>query len=236
LTHPVTQERMASVELVIRSLGSVTPNLKEPDLIKKIQIILRSERRDVDAAISEYEKLVQENPTSAEYLHLLGFAQHLKGQLAEAQNNYEKARTLDSNHPTLQRDLGRLYTFAGNLPLARAAFERALAQEQKEPLTYLYLGELFEREGDLRSAAGAYLNAHNLSPLWDKPLYRLGVVYGKLDRLGDAYYYLGRSHLLQDEDERAVADFEKALKILGSDSPRGQLVREELKALRARRR
>jgi TolA-binding protein len=63
----------------------------------------------------------------------------------------------------------------------------------------------------------------------------LGVVYGKLDRLGDAYYYLGRSLLLQDEDERAFAAFEKAAKIAGASSPRGQLIREELKSLRARR-
>jgi hypothetical protein len=82
---------------------------------------------------------------------------------------------------------------------------------------------------------GAYLNAYNLSPLWDKPPQRLGVAYGKLDRLGDAYYYLGRSLLLQDEDEKAFAAFEKAAKIAGFNSPRGQLIREELESLRARR-
>ena len=52
-----------------------------------------------------------------------------------------------------------------------------------------------------------------MAPLWDKPPYRLGVVYGKLNRLGDAYYHLGRSHVLQDEYERAIADFERALRL-----------------------
>jgi cytochrome c-type biogenesis protein CcmH/NrfG len=108
--------------------------------------------------------------------------------------------------------------------------------EPKESLTYLYLGELYEKEGELSSAAGAYLNAQNLSPLWDKPPYRLSVVYGKLQRLGDAYYYLGRSLLLQDDDQRAFADFEKAIKIVGEKTPRGQLIKEELNALKARRR
>jgi cytochrome c-type biogenesis protein CcmH/NrfG len=136
----------------------------------------------------------------------------------------------------LNRDLGRLYTQTGDFTLAHAAFNQALAAEPKEPLTYLYLGELYEKEGDLRGAAGAYLNANNLSPLWDKPPYRLSVVYGNLDRLGDAYYYHGRSLLLQDDDKRAIADFEKALKILGPNSPRGQLIKEEVATLRARRR
>ncbi|HEY5542097.1 MAG TPA: tetratricopeptide repeat protein, partial [Candidatus Binatia bacterium] len=63
-----------------------------------------------------------------------------------------------------------------------------------------------------------------------------GVVYSKLDRLGDAYYYLGRSFLLQDEDQKAIADYERAIKISGENSPRGQVIREELKALRARKR
>ena len=111
-----------------------------------------------------------------------------------------------------------------------------MALEPKESLTYLHLGELNEKEGDLRAAAGAYLSAMNLSPLWDKPPYRLSAIYGKLDRLGDAYYYHGRSLLLLDDDQRAIADFDKALKILGEKSPRGQLIKEEILALRARRR
>jgi type IV pilus assembly protein PilF len=167
---------------------------------------------------------------------LLGFAQQLTKQLPQAKQNYEKARRLNPNNPDLNRDVGRLYTQTGDFALAHAAFNQALAADPKEPLTYLYLGELYEKEGDLRGAAGAYLNAHNLSPLWDKPPYRLSVVYGKLDRLGDAYYYHGRSLLLQDDDQRALADFEKALKILGPNSPRGQLIKEEITALRARRR
>jgi len=236
MTHPITQERVANAELVIRSLNKSDPRTEEPDPVKKVQILIRMQRHEGDAVLGEYEKLVRENPGRADFLHLLAFAQHLKGHLPQAQQNYERARQINPDNAGLHRDLGRLYTLLGQFAAARAAFDRALALEPKEPLNYLYLGELFEKEGDLRSAAGAYLNARNFSPLWDKPPYRLGIVYGKLDRLGDAYYYLGRSFLLQDEDEKAIADFEKAIKILGEHSPRGQLIREELNTLRARRR
>jgi len=236
MTHPISQERVANMEQVLRSLGKTEVRSEQPDPLKKVQIIIRMERRDGDVVVGEYEKLVRQNPQSAELLQLLGFAQQLKGQLAEAQKNYEKAQQLNPNNAGLQRDLGRLYTQLGNTASAGPAFDRALALEPKEALTYLYLGELFEKQGDLRSAAGAYLNANNFSPLWDKPPYRLGVVYGKLNRLGDAYYYLGRSFLLQDEDQKAIADFERALKLVGENSPRGQLIKEELTTLRARRR
>jgi len=236
MTHPITQERIANTELVIRSLGTTEIKVEKPDLLKKIQIIIRIERRDSDAVLAEYDKLVRQNPEDGESFHLLGFAQHLTGQLAQAKQNYEKARRLLPDNPDLNRDIGRLYTQTEDFASARAAFNQALAMEPKESLTYLYLGELYEKEGDLRSAAGAYLNACNLSPFWDKPPNRLSVVYGKLNRLGDAYYYHGRSLLLLDDDQRAAADFERAIKVLGENSPRGQLIKEELVTLRARRR
>lgn len=235
MTHPITQERVANMELVIRSLNKTVPNVEAPDPIKKIQVIIRAERREGDAVLAEYENLVRQKPDDPEALHLLGFAQQLKGQLAQAQQNYEKARRLMPNNPSLQRDLGRLYTKTGDFASAHAAFDRALAAQPQEPLNYLFLGELYEKEGDFRSAAGAYLNAANLAPLWDKPPHQLGLVYGKLDRLGDAYYYLGKSLVLDDEDEKAIADYQKAIKISGENSPRAQLIKEELKILQARK-
>ncbi|MEX0804437.1 MAG: M48 family metalloprotease [Candidatus Binatia bacterium] len=236
MTHPVTQERVANVQLVLRSLGDLEIKSDGPDELKKMQMILRLERQQTDKVINEYEKIVAQNPENGEALHLLAFAQHYKGQLSQARKNYEKAKTLNSKDPALYRDLGRLYTTSGDFSAARASFDRAIALAPKEPLNYLYLGELLEKENDLRTAAGAYLNAHRLSPLWDKPPARLALIYGKLDRLGDAYYYRARSFMLQDEDERAISEFEKAIKILGENSARGQTIKDELKILRSRRR
>ena len=236
LTHPVTQERVANVQLVIRSLGNVQSKSESLDQLKKMQVILRLERRETDKVIDEYQKLVAQTPEDSVAFHLLALAQHHKGQLPQAKQNYQKALKLNPQDAGLYRDLGRLYAGSGDFSAARASLDRALTMEPKEPLNYLYLGEVLEKENDLRAAAGAYLNAHQLSPLWDKPPARLAVVYGKLDRLGDAYYYRGRSLLLQDEDERAMADFEKAIKILGENSPRGQTLKDELNSLRARRR
>lgn len=236
MSHPITQERVANAELVVRSLGPTQPRGESPESLKKVQLIIRMERSTRESVVSEYEKLVQQNPENPEFLYLLGFAQQLQEQFPQAKRNYEKSRQLRPDNSGLQRDLGRLYSQTGEFDAARTAFDRSLALEPNEALTYVYLGEMLEKVGDLRSAAGAYLNAQNLAPLWERPPYRLGIVYGKLDRRGDGYYYLGRSFMLQDEDERAIADFERALKILGENSPRSQLVKEELKTLKNRKR
>jgi predicted Zn-dependent protease len=236
LSHPITQERIANAELVVKALGPTQIRPDDAVALKKVQLILRRERSAQDNVVGEYEKLVQQSPQNADLLHLLAYAQQLSGNLAAAQRNYEQARQLRPDYAPLYRDLGQLFTKTNDFTAARAAFDRAIALEPGEPLTFLYLGEMLEKAGDLRSAAGAYLNAQNLAPLWDRPPQRLGLVYGKLDRLGDGYYYLGRASLLQDDDEKAIADFERALKFAGAQTPRGQVISEELKTLKSRKR
>jgi predicted Zn-dependent protease len=236
LDHPLTQDRVANIELLMRSTKSNELAATRADPIKKIQTLIRLEKQEADSIIAEQKKVLSQAPKNSEAYQLLGIAFFSKGMGQEARKNLEQALALNPKSPGIHRDLGRVYTQTNDYGLAHAAFDRALALEPQEPLTYLYLGELYEKEGDLRSAAGAYLNANNLAPFWDKPPYRLSVVYGKLDRLGDAYYYHGRSLLLQDDDQRALADFEKAVKIFGEKSPRGQLIKEELVVLQARRR
>jgi len=235
MSHPITQERIANVELILRSLEVERRMSEGPDPIKRIQIILRLERQEYDSVIAEYERLARQYPETAEPIHLLGVAYHYKGNLPNARQNYERARTLNPNSPGIDRDLGRIYTQMGEFALAHEALERSLKAEPREVLNYLYLGELLEKEANYPEAVSAYLRAHNLSPLWALPPRRLGVVYGKMNRLGDAYYYLGRSHLLLDEDEKAIADLERALKIFGPSSPRGQILKEDIQAIKARR-
>jgi predicted Zn-dependent protease len=236
LSHPITQERVANAELVVKSLGSAQTRPDDPVALKKVQLIIRKERSAQENLVNEFEKQRQQSPQSADILHLLAFAQQLSGNRAAAQLNYERALQLRSDYAPLHRDLGQFFSQTKDFTAARAAFDRAIALEPTEPLTFLYLGEMLENAGDLRGAAGAYLNAQNLAPLWDRPPHRLGLVYGKLDRLGDGYYYLARANLLQDEDEKAIADFERALKIVGPQTPRGQAIGEELKTLKSRKR
>lgn len=236
MTHPITQERVANAELVVKSLGPTQPRPESSESLKKVQIMIRLNRPGGETVVHEYEKLARENPESAEIFYLLGFAQQLQNKLLQAKENYEKAIRLNPQNAGLWRDLGRLCGQIGDYSASRAAFDRALALEPAEPLTFLYLGEMLEKSGDLRSAAGAFINAHNLAPLWDRPPYRLGMVYGKLDRPGDGYYYLARSFALQDEDERAIADYERAIRVLGDKSPRAEVIRDELNILKNRKR
>ncbi|MBI2090147.1 MAG: M48 family metalloprotease [Deltaproteobacteria bacterium] len=236
MTHPLTQERLSRVEAVVSSLRTGAAKREAADPIRKIQTLLRLERHEADAVIGEYERVLGQDPQNAEALRMLGLAYQYRGKWTEAREHLERARALDPQGPGMERDLGRLYTQMNEYRLAHDAFQRALSAEPKEPLNHLWLGELFEKEGKFSEAVLAFLQAHTLSPLWPEPAQRLGVVYGKMNRLGDAHYYLARSQLLADEDELALANLERALKIFRPASPRGQLITDEIAAIKARRR
>ena len=233
LSHPLTYERIDSVSLVVRSLGPQPPRKKHQDPITRVQLILKLKQEHVDGIIDKLKKIVSQNPQKAEPKHLLGMAYHYKGKWAPARENYEEARALDSSIPGIDRDLGRLFTQTGEFRIAHEAFKRSLIAEPREPLTYLYLGTLFEEESNFAEAVSAYLRAVNLSPLWAEPARHLGKVYAKMYRMGDAYYYLGRAHLLQDEDENAITSLKRALEIFGQDSPRGEVIRDEIEVIKA---
>jgi predicted Zn-dependent protease len=236
LTHPVTKERMANIERIIQSLPERTPMRETPDAMRRIQTLLRLDRHEEDAIIAESERLLSEQPDNAEARHNMGMAQYAQGKVSAARGNFEKARDLDPHRPGIDRDLGRLYGQSGEFQLAREAFDRAIRAEPREAVNYLYLGEMYEKENNLREAANAYLNATNLAPYSALGFNRLGVAYGRMNRPGEGYYYIGRSMLLQDEDERAVTDYERAIKALGESSPRAQMIKEEIAAIKSRRR
>lgn len=236
MTHPLTQERVTRVEGVVHSLRIGASRPEDSDSIKKIQTLLRLERHEANAVIEESQRLLSQNPQNAETLYMLGLAYEYQSRWPEARQSLENARTLKPKSPGIDRELGHLYTQTGELRSAHEAFDRALSADSKEPLNYLWLGELFEKESNFPEAVAAFLRAQNLSPLWPEPPQRLGVVYGKMNRLGDAHYYLARSHLLADEDELAITNLERALKIFGPTTARGQVIKDELEAIKARRR
>jgi len=235
LTHPLTADRIGSAEVMIRSLGPRPAQSRQADSIRRVQFFLHLQLpngQNRQAAPNGNSKGANES-NNAEALHLRALEYAETGEWEKARETYERVRTLDPHSPGLDRDLGRLYTQTGDFRRGHEAFARAIKSEPRESLNYFYLGELYEKEAQWSEAAGAYLMAHELFPFWPEPARQLGDVYQKMDRLGDSYYYLGRAHLLMDEDEKAMADLERAVAQYDTTSLRRQVIRDEIDAIRA---
>src|SRR4029079_8136784 len=102
LSHPISQERIANAELVVKSLGQTQPRTDDPTALKKVQIVIRMDRANRDDVVHDYEKLVKQAPRNPELLYLLGYAQQRQGQLSEARANYEQARKIWPENAGLQ--------------------------------------------------------------------------------------------------------------------------------------
>ena len=143
MTHPVTQERVANVQLVIRSLGDVQSKSESFDQLKKIQVLIRLERQETDKVIDEYQKLVAQTPDDSVALHLLALAQHHKGQLSQAKNNYEKALKLNARRcGFVPRSGPVIHRLRQTLVQPALRSISASTMEPKEPLNYFYLGRV----------------------------------------------------------------------------------------------
>ncbi len=234
LTHPLSTNRIGSVEAMIRSLRPFRKSRHSTDPIKRIQLLLRLNTAEGSGASDKNRKPGSEVPQGAENLHLRGIEHFTKGQWAEAKEIYQRVRYLEPESPGLDRDLGQVYTQLGEYPRAHEAFHRALTQDPREPLNYFYLGELFEKESQWRDAARAYSRALDLLPLWAEPARRLSGVYRKLNRLGDSYSYLARYHLSLDADREALKALDKASMQYDPSSLQRQMIQDEMQAIRER--
>ncbi len=232
LTHPLTDKRIANLSASIRAQGLPAPRFRGADDIQRVKLLI--ELRDKPDAVVERLREDHENrPAAAMPMYSLGIAYAATGRWVQARDLLERAARLKPAAPNIQRDLGRVYLNTEELPKAHAALERMLERHPEDPISHLYQGRLFEKESRFREAARAYLKARQSAPFWSEAARRLGYAYRKLNQPGKAHYYLAQSYLLRDETGKAIDALERAAQQYVPDSPRQQVIQDEIAAIRA---
>ncbi len=232
LTHPLTQQRIINLTASIRALGLVRPGFRDVDDIERVKLLIEL-RKEPEVAVARLRKAHEQRPEAPEPAHSLGIAYAATGRWVRAREMLERAARLKSVSPGLDRDLGRAYMHTEAFAKAHAAFERMSAQEPDDPITHLYRGQLLEKESRFRQAARSYLRVRQLAPFWPEAARRLGYAYRKLNQPGKAHYYLAQSYLLRDETRKAIDSLERAAQQYPEDSPRRQVIQDEIAAIRA---
>ena len=232
LTHPLSQKRIANLTASIRALGLTRPRFRDADDIERVKLLIEL-RKEPDLVVGRLRKAHERRPEAAKPAYSLGIAYAATGRWVRAREMLERAARLKSTSPTLDRDLGRAYLHTEEFAKAHAAFERMLEREPDDPITYLYRGHLLEKESRFRQAARSYLRVRQLAPFWPEAARRLGYAYRKLNQPGKAHYYLAQSYLLRDETGKAMDSLERAAQQYEEDSPRWQVIKDEIAAIRA---
>ena len=232
MSHPLTEQRIANMAASIRGLGLTRPRFKGADGVERLKLLIEL-RSEPNAVVARRKKAHEKDPQAAAPAHLLGAAYAATGRWRAARDMLERAARLDPSLPSVHRDLGRAYSRTGEPARAHAAFEAMLEREPDDPVTHLYQGRLFERQSRFRQAVRSYLRARQLASFWPEAARRLGYAYRKLNQPGKAHYYLAQFHLLRDETGKAVGSLERAAQQYPPDSPRRQVIEDEIAVLKA---
>lgn len=232
LTHPLTEKRISYLVSSIRALGLKRPRFRDVDEIQRVKLVIEL-RKEPEAVVERLRKAHERRPESGMATYSLGIGYAATGRWVRAREMLERAARLEPTIPNLDRDLGRAYIHTGEFAKAHAAFERMLKRKPDDPVTHLYRGQLFEKESRFRQAARSYLRVRQFAPSWPEGARRLGYAYRKLNQPGKAHYYLAQFHLLRDETGKAIDSLERAAEHYERDSPRQQVIEDEIAAIRA---
>ncbi|HUO10358.1 MAG TPA: tetratricopeptide repeat protein [Phycisphaerae bacterium] len=144
-------------------------HLKEDNPRAHFTLALGSLRQgDPAAAIAEYHRGLELEPTNAVAWLNNGYALEQAGQLADAEQAYETSLHLDNNQPKIWNELAVLRLRRGAWPAAAAAAQNAVALAPTYGLAYANLALALEMEGNIASAIPALERALRLLPPNDR--------------------------------------------------------------------
>lgn len=235
MTHPALGERVGYLEQLVAQKGSQSWTGPARDSVGDypfIQAILFSRHADFDAAQSRFNAWLQEPARKAAALYGLGRLNLHKGRLDDALGFLRQAAMAAPLSPLVLNSLGEAYHRLGQLNEAERALRSALAIDDESPMVHLRLGQLYQEQERWQDALQHLKRAEGLAPLNAELDYQLGVVYGRMQDLGPAHYYLARYAMRRGEAQLVAFHLEKAKNYLSATDERLKELQRWLKETR----
>ena len=249
LTHPVTEDRVAHVETIIKAQGLKVPKGRPagaPEL-SEVQAVAQAVADPAAIVIARYRRRAEERPDDAERQFLLGRVYQMVGQLEAARTALERCRDLGGLGGRVDRPLGSVYLSLKDAAKARESLGRHLSRHPDDGWSHLELGKALAEAGDGKAALVEFQRAISLDGDLDEAHRLAGVAFGRQGDEARGFYHLALSSRLRGDLEQALSQFERTEKLLPKDSPRQRevvdaieelepLVRERSRAREERRR
>jgi Tfp pilus assembly protein PilF len=140
-------------------------------------------------AITEYEMVTQENPTTANLVNL-GMALYRQGQLEEAEASLRKALVIDPGNEDAVNNLSLVLLKLNRPAEVDALTQEAIAKNKENYLAYSNLGIALIKEFRFQEAVDALTTAIKKRPDMVEAHFSLAAAYiglGDLKKAGDQY-------------------------------------------------
>jgi tetratricopeptide (TPR) repeat protein len=171
-------------------------------------------QQKLDAALAEFEQVVQKEPRSIGALTVIGMIHEAGGRPHEAEKAYQRALQADARAAVAGNNLAYLLAQRGdNLQYALILARDAVSMRGDDPVALDTLGWVHLKKGEASQAIEPLGKAAKLAP--DNPTY---------------HFHLGLAYLEIDDRPRARASLQRALQ-LNASFPGAQEARERLRGL-----
>ncbi|MCW5893538.1 MAG: M48 family metalloprotease [bacterium] len=219
LSHPVTEDRVAHTESVIRAQKLRTPPGRpqaSPELAE-VRAVAEAIDQPNEVVVPRYQRLAADRPNDAEAQFLLGRVLQTVGKPDGARVAFEKARALGMG-ARLDRPLGAVYVSLKEPELGRVALERHLARSPGDGWSHLELGKAYAELGDQEKAMREWQRAIRLSPDLDEAHRLIGLALGRKGDEAQGLYQLAVAAQLRGDLEQAYRFFERTEPLLDKGS------------------
>ncbi len=167
-----------------------------------------------DEAFRQLEMAANKNPDSAHPLSVLGEFKERQGKLAEAEQKYLKALSVDDRHALTHYRLGRLHLKREKFAQGIEHLRQAIDLEAENPAYLETLGAEYERSGDYLEAVNFFERVSVLEPDRLDIYIKLGDLYKKKTMFKEALARYWSALALKNDDpyiHRSVLEIYKIL-------------------------
>lgn len=177
-----------------------------------------------EKALAELGKGLELKPDYADAWVIMANIHKDRGEIAKAEEGYQKALSFNPHLPGVYHNLGNLY-FKGkrNPPQAILYFEECLRIDEKFVKARNNLGQAYEAVGRMRQGMLQYERAIADSLYWESPVD---------PELGGTWYNLARAHQRLGHWERAAHAYRRAYELLSQYPQFEAYARQSLEELR----
>jgi len=172
-------------------------------------------RRESQAAVQLYDRLLQLTPHAPKLWNERGIALHQDGRHEEAASCYARAVEADAHYVLARNNLGVAHVHAGRPDLAFDAFRRALQEEPGFIKGRLNLALLLFRQKEFQRCLEAYRQVLRLAPEHAVAWNGVGLVLAQLRKFDDARNAFARAVEARPDYAEAHYNLSFALSNLG---------------------
>jgi len=231
-THPLTGDRMSHIEDLLHQYAGQGPwPRKTSDDFRRFQTIILTKYGNLQRARNRFQAWTKEAQSMVWVYYGQGWIAVREGNFDLAVTQFEKALEMKPHEPFLLRDLGQAFFSKGDMDQAIVKLGPASILDPKDGTTAFYLARAYQEKGENSLALENFQRAMKLGTEGEDLSHYLGMIYGKLNKLGQAHYYFGQSFKRKGDKGKALFHFQTALKYSASDPTQKDLIEKEIKGL-----